>query len=73
MAYTLNNVSSHSAPYKTNVIIDGKPMSMEIDTGATVTIMSKDVFYYYSHLSKVPMVKQSEEMLSTCTGENIPI
>ena len=46
---------------------------MEIDTGAAVTIMSKDMFYYYYHCSKVPTVKQSEEMLSTYTGEKIPI
>ena len=48
-------------------------MLMEIDTGAAVTIMSKDVFYDHYHLSKVPMVKQSGEMLSTYDGEKIPI
>ena len=46
---------------------------MEIDTGAAVTIMSKVVFYDNYHCSKVPKVKQSEEMLRTYTGEKIPI
>ena len=46
---------------------------MEIDTGAAVTIMSKVVFYYHYHCSKVPSVKQSEDMLSTYTGEKIPM
>ena len=73
VAYTLYNVSSSSAPYKTNIIIDSKPESMEIDTGSAVTIMSKDVFYDHYHFSKVPMVKQSEEMTCTYTGEKIPI
>ena len=71
--YTLYNVSSRSAPYKTNIILDGKPVSMEIDSGAVVTIMNKDVLYYHYHCSKVPKVKQSEAMLSTYTGEMIPI
>ena len=69
---TLYNGSSHSAPYKTSIIIDGKPVSIEIDTGAAVTIMSK-VFNDHYLCSKVPKVKQSEEMLSTYTGEKIPI
>ena len=46
---------------------------MEIKTGATVTIMSKNVFYDHYHCSKVPNIKQSEEMLSTYTGEKNPI
>ena len=46
---------------------------MEIDTGTAVTIMSKDVFYDHYHCSKVRKVKQSEDMLSTYTGEKIPI
>ena len=73
VAYTLYNVSSRSAPYKTNIIIDGKPVSMEIDCGATLTIMSKDVFYEHYQCSKVSKIKQSEEMLSTYTREKIPI
>ena len=72
VAYTLY-VSGRSAPYRTNIMIYGKPVSMEIDIGAAVTIMSKDVCYDHYHCSKVPMVKQSEEMLSTYTGEKIPI
>ena len=46
---------------------------MEIDTGAAVTIMSKNVLYDHYHRSKVPKFDQSGEMLSTYTGEKIPI
>ena len=35
---------------------------MEIDTGAAVTIMSKDVFYDHYLYSKVSKIKQSEEV-----------
>ena len=73
LSYTLYNVSSRPAPYKINSIIDGKPVSMDIDTGVAVTIMSRDVCYDHYHYSKVPKVKQSEEMLSTYIGEKIPI
>ena len=59
VSYTLYNVPSRSAPYKTNIIIDSKPVSMEIETGAAVTIMSKVVFYNHYHGSKVPKVMQS--------------
>ena len=69
--YTLYNVSSRSAPCKTNIIIDGKPVSMAIDSGAAVTIMSKDVFYDHYHFSIVTMVKQSENILSTYTGDKM--
>ena len=50
-----------------------EPVSMEIDTGAAVTILSKDVLYAHYHCSEVPKVKHSEKMLSTYTGEKIPI
>ena len=56
VVYTLYNISSRSALYKTNIIIDGKQVSMEIDTGAVVTIISKDLFYHHYHFSKVPMI-----------------
>ena len=41
----------------------------EMKTGAAVTIMSKDVFYDHYHSSKVPKVKQSEEMLSMAPND----
>ena len=52
--------------------MDQQPISMEIDTGAAVSIMNKSVFEKHYAGKKVPDLVPSQEVLHTYTGETIP-
>ena len=68
--YSVINKLSDSA-YKTDIIMDQQPISMEIDTGAAVSIMNKSVFEKHYAGKKVPDLVPSQEVLHTYTGETI--
>ena len=70
--YSVINKLSDSA-YKTDIIMDQQPISMEIDTGAAVSIMNKSVFEKHYAGKKVPDLVPSQEVLHTYTGETIPV
>ena len=53
--------------------MDQQPISMEIDTGAAVSIMNKSVFEKHYAGKKVPDLVPSQEVLHTYTGETIPV
>ena len=44
--YLLFKFEDKKKPYTTTVDIDGKPVSMEIDTGAAISIMSQDSYIF---------------------------
>ena len=57
-------------PIKVPLLVDGKSLTMELDTGAAITIVSekqyKDLF---SHLP----LKESQVLLKTYSGEQLPV
>ena len=65
----LNHVEGKSnSPYTVTVSLDGKPQSLEIDTGACGTIMSEDAF---KELLPQKKLAQSRAKLSTYSGERL--
>ena len=60
----------HSHPYKVKLNVSGQPLTMEVDTGAGVSIASESVL-----ASLLPSVKlqKSSVVLRTYTGEQIPV
>ena len=39
--------AGHSKPIKEEVVVDGKPFTMELDTGATVSLVSESTYQEY--------------------------
>ena len=65
----LNHVEGRSnSPFTVTVDLDGHPQSLEIDTGACVTIISEDTF---KELLPQKRLTQSKMRLSTYSGERL--
>ncbi len=63
--------SPSNRPLLVDIHIDGKPILMQVDTGASVTVLSKVT---YSSLWPVPPTLQNcNSKLTTYTGENISV
>ena len=64
------NASSSSSPIEVQMIIEGKDLKMEVDTGATVSIISDSTrMKRFSHLKLCP----SKVVLRTYTDEPIEV
>lgn len=72
--YSFNEVNSATAcgysrppPYYIQVEIEGEPVQMEIDTGASVSIVSAQA------VKKLPRLDSCDSTLKTYTGQTIPV
>ena len=67
---TLHQVSGRSPPYKVVLQIEGRPVEMEVNTGASVSIMSKE-----SWLALFPKIPLARISVSLCpyTAQTISI
>ena len=73
-AYTLFNVSSSpSKPYVITVHINGAELPMEVDTGASLTLISKSAFDKLWDAQEAPNLQSTTSKLRTYTGENIEV
>ena len=69
-AYTLFNVSSfRSKPYVVTVHINGAELPMEVDTGASLTLISKSTFDKLWNAQEAPNLQSTTSKLRTYTGE----
>ena len=67
--FTINSPSK-SKPYRVNVTINEKPIAMEIDTGASITLVSERTFRDHWPQSKLA---PSRITLRSYSGESIPV
>ena len=58
--FAMNTVAGHSYPFLVDLHIDSVPISMELDTGASLSIMSAAIF---------GLVQPTTRKLRTYTGE----
>ena len=65
--------SPNSKPFMVTVQIQGKPVQMEIDTGATFSVMSESTFKSLWKGESAPPVRDSVAKLCTFTGESITV
>ncbi|XP_065915317.1 uncharacterized protein [Dysidea avara] len=73
-AYTLFNVSSSpSKPYVVTVQINGAELPMEVDTGASLTLIGKSTFDKLWEAQAAPPLQSTNNKLRTYTGENIEV
>ena len=69
--YRLFTVSSQtSAPLMIKLIVNGQPLQMELDTGASVSLISEQE---YNQWCDAPALEKSPVILRTYTGENLSI
>ena len=71
--YTMFNARNSSVePIIINVVINGVPISMELDTGASLSVISESTHDQINKVSLTPIVKSTVE-LKTYLGESIHI
>ena len=69
--YRLFTVSSQtSASLMIKLIVNGQPLQMELDTGASVSLISEQE---YNQWHDAPTLQKSPVILRTYTGENLAI
>ena len=72
--YSLYNIKELvTAPLKVSVMVCGTKIGMEIDTGATKSIMSRETFFRLWPSSNAPPLKPTTTRLRTYTGEVIKV
>ena len=70
--YELYNIkSSKPDPYCVNINVNGHEITMEVDTGASVTVISEQT--YRQTLKSVPKIQPSDANLHTYTGEEFKV
>ena len=61
------------APFTTSVVVAGTTLSMEVDTGAAVTLISKNTYEKSWPQDEAPQLQDAHLNLRTYTGEKLPI
>ena len=73
-AYTLFNVRcSPSKPFVVILKIDGENLPMEVDTGASMTLISKATFDKLWNPQNAPSLQPTSSKLRTYIGEHIEV
>ena len=71
-AYSLFTFGSkRTAPYKVQLNVAGQVMEMEVDTGASLSVISEKMYNNLSSEGRVPPLEKSEIVLRTYTGEEV--
>ena len=65
-----NIPGSRVNPIQVTLSIENQDVLMEVDTGASLTIMSEKA---YRALPQAPELQPTEARLHTYTGENLPV
>ena len=72
--YSLFTVSHRSAkPLRVDVELNKTPLSMEVDTGASVSVISKDTYKKLWPSARAPPLESSDVQLQTYTGQSLPV
>ena len=71
--YSLYNIRSSRAPLMVTLTLNGSPISMELGTGAGISIVSKQTYNQLWRENKQPPLQPSSVHLNTYTGEKLPV
>ena len=75
--YTLFNLSNTQQtgtdPFKVNMNVNGCDLIMEVDTGASISLISENTYKTVWNVEKKPPIKPTNVQLQTYTGERIAI
>jgi len=73
-AYAMFSLKGESCdPVVEEVLINGVPVRMELDTGASASIISQETYQFIAAQSEVPPLQNSTLKLTTYTGERIKL
>ena len=64
---------SSAEPIQVTLAVNGVNMTMELDTGATLSVISEETYHKLFPVETAPTVKTSKAQLKTYTGGVIPI
>lgn len=71
--YALYCVTTHTAaPILATVKVNGVSLTMEVDTGASLSLVSEETYHQLWQLNQ-PQLQPSEKVLSTYTGESLKV
>ena len=71
-AYSLFNFGSQRpSPYKVQLSVAGQPLQMEVDTGASLSVISEELYNYLFSAGQAPQLVESGIVLRTYTGEEV--
>ena len=71
-AYSLFNFGSQRpSPYKVQLSVAGQPLEMEVDTGASLSVISEELYNYLFSAGQAPQLVESGIVLRTYTGEEV--
>ena len=71
--YSMYHVRSSHSPIMIELKLNGTPISMKLDTGAGISIVSKSTYYQLWPESKRPPLQTSTVLLKTYTGEKLQV
>lgn len=73
--YQVKSTADKRAPFTVNLLLNGEKMTMEIDTGASSTLISEKTYEVLWKNNQVlrPQLQTVSDTLSTYTGESIPV
>ena len=71
-AYSLFNFGSQRpSPYKVQLSVAGRPLEMEVDTGASLSVISEEQYDYLFSEGQAPQLVESGIVLRTYTVEEV--
>ena len=71
-AYSLFNFGSQRpSPYKVQLTVAVQPLEMEVDTGASLSVISEELYNYLFSAGQAPQLEESGIVLRTYTGEEV--
>ena len=72
--YNLFNVSgAKTPPLRVSVLVNGRELCLEVDTGATMSIISRRTYNHTWPVGNTPHIKPTNVSLRTYTGEKIQV
>ena len=71
-AYSLFNFrSQRPSPYKVQLSVAGQPLEMEVDTGASLSVISEELYNSFFSAGQAHRLVESGIVLCTYTGEEV--
>ena len=68
-----NTNTTSNSPYRALINTNGNPLRMEIDTGASVSVISEETFHTIQRGEHPLQLKETSVQLRTYTGDVIPV
>ena len=62
-----------TSPYMAQLVVNDKPIAMEVDTGASVSLINKDTYMHTWAQDSAPKLQKTDTTLRSYTGNDIPL